>query len=176
MHVNYGWLLLGILAFGPSACVGQLTDGASVDRLPTIASGTVIGDPTAERWNRVVLLAKPRIASGDVGKLSESVRESVGQFSLSIVATVRDISVNGAAGTKFRLAEVGVAYSIPINGKLTVVTADTASKLGVTLGFVGSQMLSENEKQLSTIKLVVRSETLVMFDKLCAVVNQNHLG
>lgn len=169
MNANCGWLLLSVLtvnimAFPTDGFAQQLTETRAIDRLPSVAPGTIIGEHGAERWNRTVLLAKPRIASGDVDRLSESVRDSVGQFTLSIVATVRDISVNGAAGTKFRLAEVGAAYSYPIQGRLTVITPDTAVKLGASLDFFSRQMLSENDKQLSSIKLIVRSESLVMFD------------
>jgi hypothetical protein len=136
--------------------------------LPAIAPGTLIeprleGDIQPDRWNRVVLLAKPQIASGEVEKLSASIRKSVAMFTLSILATVREGT--GALGQpRYVLEEVGVGYSVPIREKLTLVTSDTAARLGASLDFVARQMLSENEKQLTTIRSIVRTETLTIFD------------
>ena len=105
-------------------------DNTTQRTLPIIAPGTVVGNEQAADWNRVILLATPRIASGDVTKLSESVRAAVSKLTLTILATVkRETDVNGSES--YRLAEVGVGYSTTINRKLMTVSSDSASRLGI---------------------------------------------
>ena len=113
--------------------------------LPIVAAGTVVGSEQATDWNRVILLATPRIASGDVTKLSESVRAAVSKLTLTILATVKREAA-GDGTDAYRLAEVGVAYSTTINQRLMTVSSDSAFRLGARLDFYTRQMLSENEK------------------------------
>jgi hypothetical protein len=136
--------------------------GQQAKSLPTIAPGTVVGDPNAARWNRTVLIAKPQISSGDVDKLSESIRNAVSKFNLTILATLQ-LSGNGQQ-PNFKLGEIAVAYAMIIQDRLVTITTDSASKLGAKLDFVSYQMLSQNEKQLATISVVARTDTLTIFD------------
>ena len=142
----------------------QSGDEASVQKpIPSIAPGTIVGNPEAARWNRVILLATPRIASGDTTKLSESIRNAVSQLTLTILATVqRHVGSDGTES--YRLEEAGVAYSTAIQEKLTTISTETAARLGARLDFYSRQMLSENEKQIANVKVVVRTPTLIMFD------------
>ena len=128
----------------------------------TVPPGTIVVDEQAESWNRVILLATPRIASGDVNKLSEGVRSAVPKLTLTILATVQSEKSNDTE--VFRLKDIGIAYSALADNRLLTVTTDTAPRLGAKLDFFSRQMLSENEKQLATVKLVVRTPTLSIFD------------
>ncbi len=142
----------------------QSGDEASVQKpIPSIAPGTIVGNPEAARWTRVILLATPRIASGDTTKLSESIRNAVSQLTLTILATVqRHVGSDGTES--YRLEEAGVSYSTAIQEKLTTISTETAARLGARLDFYSRQMLSENEKQIASVKVVVRTPTLIMFD------------
>ncbi|NND98556.1 MAG: hypothetical protein HKN47_14645 [Pirellulaceae bacterium] len=113
------------------------------------------------RFNQVVLLAKPKIASGDIDKLSAGIQSAATALTLTILAT---ITPPQNQNDEYRLREVAVGYSVPIKGQLTVVTSDTAKTLGAGLGFIQRRMLSENESQLSNVRSVVRSSTLQVFD------------
>jgi hypothetical protein len=135
-----------------------------------VAAGTLIGQENAPRWNRTVLLAKPRIASGDVSSLSEPIRAAVSKFVLSVVATVdRDPQ---SAEPRYRLAEVGVGYSVEVNSQLKVIHSDDYKSHGVSLSFIHRQMLAENERQLDKIRTIVRGGSLLMFD-VPAILLQN---
>ncbi len=133
-------------------------------QLPRIAANTLVDDPDALRWNAVVLLARPTISSGDVDALPNSIRQTVSSFVLTILATVQ-ASVDATSGeTRYRLREVGVGYSVSLDGELKVVTADQAADMGVRLGFIQRRMLAENERQLGTARRVASTSTLMMFD------------
>lgn len=125
-----------------------------------IPAGTIARDSSAPKWNRLVLRAMPRIATGDVDSLSQSIRDVVASLHLTVMATVQPSQDHG----RFRLAEVGIGYSTIIAGKPTVVDSESSSRLGADLGFFGRQMLSTNEEQLSKVRVVIRSTTLVLFD------------
>jgi hypothetical protein len=157
--MSFVWLCLGLLSAGLPA--------QSQDKPPrplaTIAPNTIVGDELATNWNRVVLLATPRIASGDTAKLPEGVRAAVSKLTLAILATVQRAG-EGTETESYRLLEVGVAYSAPIHGQLTTISYQSAPKLGAILDFYSRQMLSENEKQLANVKLIVRTSTLAIFD------------
>ncbi|MFN3189806.1 MAG: hypothetical protein ACE361_04730 [Aureliella sp.] len=132
----------------------------SQGRVARIPAGTLVEDPSAERWNQAVLLARPRIASGDVESLPKSVRDAVSSFVLTILATVaRDELSNN-----YVLKEVGAGYSTYIDGKLTVITSDSQKRLGAGLGFVGGRMLAMNEEQLETALIVARTSNVFVFD------------
>ncbi|MFO0939176.1 MAG: hypothetical protein U0930_00265 [Pirellulales bacterium] len=136
-----------------------------------IDAGTVINAPNATRWNRTILLAKPRISSGEVGQLTENIRQAASLFVLSIAATVDQDPQ--AAEPKFRLAEVGVGYSVPVADQLKVVHSDDYASHGVNLSFIPRQMLSENEKQIGNIKTTVRANSLLMFDVPAMLLQNN---
>jgi hypothetical protein len=148
------------------ACAVSATQAslhASDDPILILAPGTIVGNEQAASWNRVVLLATPSIASGDTAKLSDAVRAAVSSLTLTILATVKS-EPDEAGQTVFRLEEVGIGYSAAINDRLTVVSTDSAFKLGAKLGFYGRQMLSENGKQLANVRLILRTTTLAVFD------------
>ncbi len=135
----------------------------AVQPIAIVPPGTAVVDESAVRWNRAVLLATPRIASGDVSKLSEAVRNAVPKLTLTILASVQTTQADGGAQI-YTLREIGVAYSAQADERLLTVSSDSAPRLGAKLDFYSRQMLSENEKQLASVKLVVHTATLAMFD------------
>ena len=139
------------------------TQSTLSESLSLIPPGTLVVDEQAASWNRVILLATPRIASGDINKLSASVRSSVSKLTLSILASVTS-EVDDTGTPAYRIEELGLAYSALVQGKLKTVTSESAPRLGAELDFYSRQMLSENEKQIAAVKLVVRTPTLAIFD------------
>jgi hypothetical protein len=129
--------------------------------LPVVAAGTPVDDPLRDRWNRVVLLATPRFASGDTAEVSPSIRETVSRFTFAILATVRREA--GAGDPRHRLVEVGVGYGVPLAGRLTVVAPD-ARLPGLSLDFLGRQVLGAKHKSLAEIECVGSDDTAVAFD------------
>ncbi|MCA9133009.1 MAG: hypothetical protein KDA45_07630 [Planctomycetales bacterium] len=157
--------------------VGQVAGSSPQLPLPLIAAGTPVDAPQAERWNRIVLLARPRIASGDVQALSSSIQKSVSSLVLTILATVESHPADVRPGEtkpprQFRLRELGLGYATDVQGELRVVSVAAAGQMGVNLGFVGRQMLAENERQLAAVRTVVRTSTLTMFDTRAIMLRQ----
>lgn len=155
------WLLALSLVFHSTNAHGQVS-GTSA-RMPRITAGTLVENEDASRWNQVVLLARPRLASGDVSSLPSFVGKAASSLVLSIMATVEP-KVDQAGEKRFKLSEVGVGYSYAVDGNLTIITAEDASRLGAALSLVQRQMLSENEKQIEKVRIVARTSTLLLFD------------
>jgi len=131
-----------------------------------------------------VLLAKPRISSGDTQSLAEFLRQSVSKYVLTILATVDVVpskqgsaesgtapsaSVDGQGSSaptpqRFRLSEVGVGHSVQVGSRWIVIRPDDYEAHGVRLSFFERQILAENQRQFSEIRTVARMSTLLMFD------------
>lgn len=138
---------------------------STVRQLPRIEAGTLVSsEHSAGRWNRVVLLARPRISSGDVDSLPAAIRSSVSDYVLTIMASVEEFQDPIGGEPRFRLADIGVGYSTLVDGEMRAVTVADAAKVGVNLGLFGRMMLSENEKKLATATITARTSTLMIID------------
>ena len=140
--------------------------------LPKIAGGVLVGDSQsadASRWNRLVVLSKPKLASGDLDALGSIAKDSATVFDLSILATV--VAPKSTDGV-FELKEVGVGYSMVIGKKQTIVTPETQEALGADLGFVQRRVLAASESQLGSLKSIVHTTTMVIFDAPCIILRK----
>ncbi len=138
---------------------------STVRELPRIETGTLISAENAHaHWNRIVLLATPRISSGDVDSLPTAIRDSVSDFVLTIMASVEEFSDPDTAEPRFRLVDVGLGFSTDVDGELRAVSVADADKAGVNLGLFARMLLIENEKQLKTAKIITRTPTLMIID------------
>lgn len=150
--------------------------------LAVITPGTVIGNAQAQRWNRTVLIARPRIASGATKALPASIQRSVPKFCLSILATVSaspvstdDLNTQSQITPHYMLQEIGVGYSSDVGGRAVIVSSDSAGKYGLALDFVESRMLAENEKQIAQLRSLVHTTNLAIFDAPAVMLfNQEH--
>lgn len=142
----------------------ESTSATAQNPMTHLPPGTVVQDsksaPTGG-FNRVILLARPRIASGDTGKLSGLIQVAVSSMTLTIMASVG--SEDQVAGT-FRLHDVGIGYSVPIESKLVVVDPESARRLGASLDFAQRTILGRNQEQLDAVRVVARTSTLMIFD------------
>lgn len=145
----------------------------SANAITPIPAGTIAAETDGGRWNRVVMMAIPRIASGDVDALSGAIRESVSSLHLTVMASVQ----SNPDGRGYRLANVGVGYSTPIKNRQTIIDPESASDLGASLGFIGGRMLATNQAQIAKVRVVVRSTTLTIFDAPAIYLrNEKHQG
>ena len=163
--IEFRWATLGVflvaLAIFSQPAHSQVP--AQQASLARIDARTVVDNANAKRWNRVVLVAQPRIATGDVDSLSAPIRKAATSFALTILATVEPV-VNSSGITSYKLAEVGVGHSTKINGIQTVITYETVKDQGADPGFIGRQVLKENERMFSEAKIVVQSSAVLVFD------------
>jgi len=142
------------------------TDSSPVPKpITIIEAGTVVDDPSRDRWNRIVLIATTRFASGDTDDVSASIKETVVRFTFSILATVRPVKTPSDSGEapRHELVEVGVGNCMAVNERLTVVTPD-ATMEGLSLDFLGRQVLNAKQKSLGGITCVGTHGTAVVFD------------
>jgi hypothetical protein len=146
--IALAWPALGVAAERPAG-----------EPLPVIPPGTIVDEPTAARFNRVILLAVSRIARGDTESVPLTIRERVPLFTLALLATV----VPGREHHPHRLVEIGAGYALPIDGQLTVVSANSPPAKA-NLDFMGRQVLFENGRNLSALTCVVATDTLQVVD------------
>jgi len=163
---SYGWTGVWIAAVCSSLALTPL--GAAEESVPdrpivtVIAAGTMVDEPERDRWNRIVLLATPRFTSGDTADVSESITNAVSQFTFTILATVRP-AADATEPAAHDLVEVGIGYSVPVNGQLTVIAPD-AQFPSVPLDFMGRQVLNAEQKSLGDITCVGANDTAFVFD------------
>ena len=133
--------------------------------MTVIEAGTVVDDPSRDRWNRIVLIATTRFASGDTDDVSASIKETVVGFTFTILATVRPVKRPSDSGEAplHELVEVGVGNCMAVNERLTVVTPDATIE-GLSLDFLGRQVLNAKQKSLGGITCVGTHGTAVVFD------------
>ncbi len=164
-HLLQTICMLGLLQAGLEPAVSCAQELVSTSRdLPRIEAGTRIEDAQDQYWNRIVLLARPRISSGDIESLPSVIRNSVSEFVLTIMASVEQVTDPANGQMRYRLMDIGVGYSTMIDGTLRAVTVADAERLGVDLGLFPRMMLSENEKQLTTARIIARTSTLMIID------------
>ncbi|WP_146401110.1 hypothetical protein [Planctomycetes bacterium CA13] len=142
------------------ACIFLLTVATFAEGITVLPPGTDVDNSDRSAWNRVVLVATPRFASGDVDAVSESIRQSVSDFQLTIMARTSQAPQT----SQYSLADVGVGYSMVIDGRSVVIDSESASQLGASLGFIQRRILSGNEAQIVKIVVKVRTTTLLIFD------------
>jgi len=153
------WVLATLCMAAPTAAEDE---EAARRPAPVVPAGTAVEEPGRDRWNKVVLLATPRFASGDTADVSAAIRDTVSRFSFTILATTERLE-GPAAAPRHRLVEVGVGYAMPVNGRLTIIAPD-AKLPGTALDFLGRQILSAKHRSLADIECVGADETAVAFD------------
>ncbi|MCX7429565.1 MAG: hypothetical protein NTY17_00895 [Planctomycetia bacterium] len=162
------WLRMAVVWL---ACLCPCRFAVATDSSPApkpitiIEAGTVVDDPSRDRWNRIVLIATTRFASGDIDDVSASIKETVVRFTFSILATVRPVKTPSDSGEapRHELVEVGVGNCMAVNERLTVVAPD-ATMEGLSLDFLGRQVLNAKQKSLGGITCVGTHGTAVVFD------------
>ncbi len=157
-HKHWIFAILLALEFAGPVAV-KATGQTPSNVLPNLSAGTTTEPDASDVFNRVILLARPKISSGDTDALAKSIQSAVSSLVLTIMAQVEK-----RANGKFELAAVGAGFSTPVGGTLRVVTPDEAASVGASLGFVQRQMLAENVKQLEAIPVVAQNKQLLIFD------------
>ena len=163
------WVFVVIaVGFGRQPVAAQISDdqvnaaeSTAMKRVPTLPAGLTVGSTkTDQRWNRVLLLATPKFNSGDIDKLSDSIRKAATGLTLTIMATIEPSQDKD----EFELRELGIGYSVSIAGQQTVITSATQSQLGANLGFIQRRVLTSNELGLADFQYVVQTTTLAIID------------
>ncbi|MCS7469135.1 hypothetical protein NZK35_20985 [Stieleria sp. ICT_E10.1] len=129
--------------------------------IAVVDPGTRVRDESEQvSWNRQILVASPKINSGDIDSLSGSIRDAATKCALTIMARVEKSTSQG----HYELKQIGVGYSVDGPAGRIIISSDTASDLDVPLGFIARQVLKTNERQLAEVSLIAQSPALAMFD------------
>ncbi len=110
-------------------------------------------------WNRLVLLATPKINSGDTEAVSPMVRDAATACSLTIMA-----SVSNDRPEVHSINDIGLGYSVVAGGERTIVSSAGEDAASQSLGFIPRQVLRANEQQMVKVRLVAMSATLAVLD------------
>jgi hypothetical protein len=122
-----------------------------------------VGKTPPEGWSHLILAAYPRVASGDVDEVFQTVLEYGSQFTFAIVANVARTELGQR--TEYRLDKVAMGIGTKVGGRNTIISSQTQADLGANLGFVSRQVLSANEESMQeTIRQVVRTPTMLVYD------------
>ena len=120
----------------------------------TIDSKKVVSD-----GSQLVLLAKPRVAAGDVNSASAKVRSYASMFNMVLIAkTSRDSS------GVYHLNDLAVGNGVRRNGGWTIVSADSHKEHGVELDFFAKQILSRSEGSLRQARVLAAGDSYRVFD------------
>ncbi len=165
LHATANAVAAVLFAFALSSTYGNpveaaafLPEQAFLEQLP---GGLRVDDSDQNgKWNRVVLLARPKISSGDVNAISSSLRPIVSKFILSIVADVQ----RSSDGSRFELQGLGVGYSTSRDRKLLITTLGEVESGKVSLGMFEKPIFKENLKQIERIPVIAMTESLAVFD------------
>ncbi|MBA4016306.1 MAG: hypothetical protein C0483_03875 [Pirellula sp.] len=126
-----------------------------------IEPGTKIDPKALPPGTHLVFRSQPKLTSGDVTKVGKSIREALQEFTtLVLVDSEPDPNKPG----QFRRKGHRIGIGKPKEGVDVVITRETAGKVGVSLGLFERKLLSEREKELSTVKSPGASPTMAMFD------------
>jgi hypothetical protein len=129
--------------------------------MPRIEPGTVITKRAPAGWTELVLHGVPRVADGDVEKVSGMLSRLVSLFHLTILA---EVVQDRAQSAYYRLGKVGLGLATSIKGREVIVSTKTLEKLGANLRLMEQTALSGNEACLDQALQIARTQAMVVFD------------
>ncbi len=148
---------------GPRAAESAAAGGSeqfdvTLRRVASIPPGTVVGERAPEGWSHLVIKSRPRLSEQSAKELP-----AVTARLATLLCTVILADVQGRPG-QFVLSHLAVGLGAEINGRDTIVSTESASKLGLNLGVLESQVLAGAEKQLGLMRTAARSRTAAVVD------------
>lgn len=114
-----------------------------VQPLGWIPPGTVVGTTPPPGWSHLISVVHPRIRQGDLGKVSESVRDYACMLTINFLANVTQDPKS--TSPRYHLEEVSLGIGTLINGKNTIITSNTQKELGADFDFFARRLLSHCE-------------------------------
>ncbi len=135
--------------------------------LPMASPGTTIDSKKSVSGGRhLVLLAKPRVAAGDVESASARVRQYASLFNMVLIAKIARVDTG-----EFHLNDLSVGNCVRQKGGWVVVSIDSHTPHGVELDFFARQVLARSESSLRQTRVVAKSDSFRVFDAEAVVRN-----
>lgn len=130
--------------------------------MPKIEPGAVVDPDPPPGWSHLLIAAYPRLGSGDVNEVSRTVLRLGALITFTMAAHVTSQELTEGR-RRYRLEKVGWGLGTRIEGRNTIVSADTYKRLGADLGYLGAEVLRRNEEGLQNSFLqVAKSSTMVV--------------
>ena len=128
--------------------------------LPLIKPGTTIDlKKVVSDGSQLLLLAKPRVAAGDVASASANVRKYASMFNMALIAKTD----RGESGD-FQLDDLLVGNCVRGKGGWTVISIDSHKEHGVELDFFARQVLARSESSLRQARVIAKGDSYRVFD------------
>src|SRR5262249_1154789 len=105
----------------------------------------------------------PRVGSGDVARMPDFTLKLSGLFFTCGLARVEKQEAPGRPPV-YRLGEVAGGTGVGINGKDTIISPDSYTRLGAKLALRASYPLGRAYHRLDRVLVRARSDTLVVYD------------
>jgi len=131
-------------------------------KIELIPPGTTIDDQAPKPWTHLIVKSQPRVAAGDVLKVSSTQIRLAGTFFMATIARVERVDQGGKVS--HRLARLASGIGTKVNGRDTIVSPDTTGRLGANVGFLAGIVLSEMYDKQRSVEVVLRSETCAVYD------------
>lgn len=130
--------------------------------IPRLAPGIVVEQHAKNGYSDLIMLVRPRLASGDIDSLPEYSKRYASLFKFVLMADVIETTRDGRPD--YSLGKVGAGFAMELGGKMIVVTKDTANDHGANLGMIDRGVLGGNEDCLDDCIVVARTERMMILD------------
>lgn len=132
-------------------------EAVSIESVSRIADGTRIENLKIDGWSHLVLLATPQPSSGDVERLSRTVKRYASMFSTVIAANVVK------SGKIHRLNRIGIGLAME-DGDGFRIASQRAETPTHGLGMISSRVLGSIEESFDRLKLTASRPGFVVID------------
>jgi hypothetical protein len=149
--VAFGWQRL---------CLAQWDIAAR--KIELLSPGTIVGDRLPEPWTHLIVKSQPRVTAGDVNRVSNTQLRLAGMYFMATLAQVERVDRGGR--TSYRLARLASGIGTNVSGRDMIVSPETTGRLGANVGFLGGILLGEMYDKQRAVEVVLRSETLAVYD------------
>jgi hypothetical protein len=134
----------------------------SVGAIELLPPGTVVGDGAPDGWTHLILKSQPRLASGDLDRLSpEGGRYATFLFMTTVARVVPHQST---FRTTYVLDAIALGLGTTVDGKDMVLSPEKEKELGANLGFFFRLVLKGAYNKQQEVHLVARSPTFAVYD------------
>lgn len=141
----------------------------SVTQPEPIAPGTVVEDTPPAGWSHLIIKSLPRVKPSEIAKLPTNPfvgRDGlVRQVSWMFTVFTADVVKEQQAGhSRYRLRAIGLGLGANVHGRDTVLTVESAERLGIKLDPIQAITLTTGYRVQQQSRVVVLGPTFAVVD------------
>lgn len=135
----------------------------AADTVRKLPAGTLVGPRPPAGWSNVMFVSTPKVAHGDLGKVSSTVVQYAELLHFVVLADVQSQRVGDSV--RHHLAEVGFGLAISKSGALIVASGPQVAGLEPPeLGILENQVVRGAAASLDEMRIIGRRSTLMLLD------------